>query len=132
MVSGEHPFHEDNDSQMVLFKNICKGNIHCPDHLEASDEFYHLVSKSLIVSGQNRIGSLNGCEEIRAHEWFDKLDFDSFRKRELEAPWKPDAEEEQHTLGDGEELKMKQNEETISDEEQSVFSDFGIVLCTNY
>lgn len=125
VVSGEHPFYENLDSQVNLFKKICKGNIFVPDDLEASDEFYDLVTKSFKVDGQKRIGALNGCDEIRAHKWFENFDFESLRKRKLVAPWKPDVDEEQQMLGDGQKLIMNSNERTVSEEEELLFADFG-------
>jgi hypothetical protein len=37
----------------------------------------------------NRIGSVNGIEEIKAHPWFADLSFEKLVNKQLEVPFKP-------------------------------------------
>ena len=41
-----------------------------------------------------RLGTVNGVEQIKEHEWFKEIDFKKLENRELEPPFVPDVSED--------------------------------------
>lgn len=85
---GFPPFHASTPEN--VFQNILARNIHWPDPEEdiASEEAKDLINKLLELDPKERLGSNkedkydSGGDEVRAHEWFADIEWDSLREDE--------------------------------------------------
>ncbi|KAI4161580.1 MAG: hypothetical protein LQ342_004721 [Letrouitia transgressa] len=86
---GYPPFHADTPDK--VFENILERRIDWPDEEElsvVSDEAKDLMKKLITVNPQERLGSnmqekfLSGGEEVRKHEWFASINWDTLLQDE--------------------------------------------------
>ncbi len=86
---GQPPFHADTPEE--VFQHILARKIHWPpedDEVEVSDEGKDLINKLICLDPQERLGSnkdekyADGGEEIKAHPWFDGMNWDTLREDE--------------------------------------------------
>lgn len=61
MLVGNPPFFDPNPYR--VYKKIIKGDYETPSDI--SDTAKELISRLLNQNQQERLGSLNGCEEVR-------------------------------------------------------------------
>ncbi|KAG8631740.1 hypothetical protein KVT40_000880 [Elsinoe batatas] len=85
---GYPPFHAPTPE--IVFQNILARNILWPEAEEdcASDDAKDLINKLLVLDPKQRLGAnnddryANGGDEIRAHPWFEDIDWDTLREDE--------------------------------------------------
>ena len=53
-----------------------------------------LFVKLLDKNAATRLGTSNGVDQIKEHEWFKDIDFTKLENRELEPPFVPDVSED--------------------------------------
>ena len=87
MFFGIPPFFCDNQEKM--YQLITRAELRFPKKINISDEAKDLLQKLLIKNQDERLGSKNGFNEIRAHPFFKGLDFTALEHRKIEAPYKP-------------------------------------------
>jgi serine/threonine protein kinase len=89
-VAGYSPFADPpNNDQMVICRNILKGEVAFPAHVKDKD-LRDLILKLLVKDVPRRFGCLlGGAQDIRQHRFFRPLDFDELFARRVAAPWKP-------------------------------------------
>ena len=52
--------------------------------------WYDLLQRFFVIDPSTRLGSLaRGIDEIYSHLWYDSIDFDALRHKDLTAPWVP-------------------------------------------
>jgi protein kinase A len=101
MIAGENPFYFDGMDQVDLYESICHEKYY-PFPTKPSKELVDLVNGLLEKDPAQRLGMLvGGSKDILQHKWFDGLDLDKVRARQVKAPWIPPEEEED--FGDEEE-----------------------------
>lgn len=92
MLSCESPFFYEGIEQMELFRSIVDD--YCPNLTDVSSSANDLVKHLLEKDPTDRIGTLaRGERDILHHSWFSSLSLIHLRKRELEAPWKPNVKD---------------------------------------
>ncbi len=89
-VAGYSPFADPpNNDQMVICRNILKGEVAFPAHVKDKD-LRDLIQKLLVKDVPRRLGCLlGGAQDIRQHRFFRPLDFDELFARRVQAPWRP-------------------------------------------
>ncbi|QDZ17804.1 protein kinase [Chloropicon primus] len=86
MMNGLPPFYDPNMTEM--YKKIIHQPLNFPSFFSASAK--DLLSKLLERNPEKRLGSGEGdVEEIKAHPFFESIDWDKLYKREVETPFKP-------------------------------------------
>ena len=86
MLAGYPAFWADNP--LSIYEKILAGKIYFPDHIEpvARD----LIQRLLTADLTRRLGNLKGgVKDIMDHPFFDGVDWDSVRRREIPAPIVP-------------------------------------------
>jgi len=88
MITGENPFYCEGMDQMTLFQSIVQDDYEAPEG--ASPEATAIISKFLAKDPTQRLGSLTrGEREIFEQPWFEEIDLQALRHRQIEAPWVP-------------------------------------------
>ena len=86
MMNGLPPFYDPNMTEM--YKKIIHSPLNFPSFFSASAK--DLLSKLLERNPEKRLGSgETDVEEIKAHPFFESIDWDQLYKREVETPFKP-------------------------------------------
>jgi serine/threonine protein kinase len=92
-LCGYPPFDSDDQdpvhvcNNIINWKNTLSFSKECTSRL--SKECMSFV-KALICNPEQRLGSRNGAQELKAHKWFTNAEIDFERIRELEAPFVPE------------------------------------------
>ena len=82
MLVGIPPYFTDN--QEMIFKNIEKGDLQIPKFV--SDKAKTLLKALLKKEPEERLGSKNDVEEIKAHEYFRDINWNDVYDRKLSPP----------------------------------------------
>jgi serine/threonine protein kinase len=127
MVTGESPFYYEGMDQMTLFRSIVEDDFEPP--LNASPVAADIIAKFLVKDPTQRLGSLvRGEREIFEHDWFNDIDLQALRGREIKAPWVPEIKDAFDTswFDDWNHLedKTKLIYRPISEEDMELFKDF--------
>ncbi|XP_031757005.1 serine/threonine-protein kinase N2-like [Xenopus tropicalis] len=84
----QFPFDAEDD--MELFESIRNDRPALTEEL--SEEAQCLILRLLEKNPCDRLGSSEaGAEEVKAHEFFEDIDWEEFLERELMPPFKPDV-----------------------------------------
>ena len=129
MIAGYTPFFDDGMDQITLFRRICKSQYQFPPAGVMSMEVEDLLQRFFELDPANRLGSLaRGIDEIYSHLWYDPIDFDALRHKEIRAPWKPSIKDPLDKSNfenwDHLEDKVKQVHPPLTPEQQAVFKDY--------
>jgi cGMP-dependent protein kinase 1 len=84
MICGPLPF--EGEDQIQLFKKILRDPVVFPDYVE-DKEGIAIMTKLLDKNPETRMN----CQEVKAHPFFDKFDWDGLLSRTLMPPFKPDS-----------------------------------------
>jgi cGMP-dependent protein kinase len=90
MLTGTTPFVDPSGRQdtRVVINNILRKDISFPNKVDKLSR--SLVIKLLNRNPGKRLGSLSGGgEQVRAHPYFDGIDWPSLLDRKVKMPWKP-------------------------------------------
>ncbi|PIC42873.1 hypothetical protein B9Z55_009809 [Caenorhabditis nigoni] len=92
MLTGGPPFTAENRRKTI--DKILKGRLTLPAYL--SNEARDLIKKLLKRHVDTRLGAgISDAEEIKAHPFFQKTDWNLVYQRRLEAPFKPEIENDE-------------------------------------
>lgn len=122
MLAGYPPFYDESGG-FGTYKKILKGNVEYPDWftIDAVD----LISKLLVADITKRYGNLHaGAKDIMHHRYFDGIDWDAARKKEIQVPMIPDIEGEDDTSYFEEYDEDDEDMDDIGPEEQKLFANF--------
>lgn len=83
----------------VKFPDPVKHKIQMSDEVKdlinkVGSGFMTLFVKLLDKNAATRLGTSNGVDQIKEHEWFKDIDFTKLENRELEPPFVPDVSED--------------------------------------
>lgn len=95
MCCGWLPFYADNTQQM--YKNIAFGKIRFPKEV-LSAEGRSFVKGLLNRNPKHRLGATNDARELRAHPFFQDIDWNLLRTKLIPPPFKPHLTSETDTL----------------------------------
>lgn len=88
MIAGRTPFYDplmaDNLQQQSIYDNILHGDVVLPNW-----DVPDVVLKLLDVDVHRRLGADGGAAQVKRDAFFDDVNFDALRRRELIAPWTP-------------------------------------------
>jgi protein kinase A len=95
MITGENPFHFDGMDQVALFEAICYEDYYAiSSEKSPSQPLLNLVSGLLEKDPAQRLGMLaGGSKDIIHHKWFEGMNLEKLRSKEIRAPWRPVEEE---------------------------------------
>jgi len=96
MLSGVPPFSEDTEKRHTIFEQILNERVEMPEyfHPHAKD----LISRLLIPDSSARLGCLKGgVGEIKKHEWFAGLDWQSLLEKRSGGPLNPEINKDGDT-----------------------------------
>ena len=86
MAAGYPPFSARDP--MKIYEKIVAGKYNCPQHF--SKGLKDLVSNMIQVDRTKRFGELkNGTRDVKGHEWFKTMDWDSLLQKKLKPVFKP-------------------------------------------
>ncbi|KAK6457674.1 kinase-like domain-containing protein [Scheffersomyces xylosifermentans] len=86
MCCGWSPFYADNTQQM--YKNIAFGKVRFPKEI-LSAEGRSFVKGLLNRNPKHRLGAIKDARELRAHAFFNDIDWDLLRAKSIPPPFKP-------------------------------------------
>jgi hypothetical protein len=87
MLVGIPPFYDKKNDLIESF--ILNKEVQYPNNVNISDTAKDLISKLLNKQSDKRLGSNNGFEEIKKHEFFKDINFDDLINKKINAPYKP-------------------------------------------
>jgi protein kinase A len=89
LLIGSNPF--ISDDPLVLYQNIIECKIRFP-YIEVSARSF--ISQLLQAESSLRIGTLaGGVDEVKSHQFFDKLNFSKIQKMEVKSPINVDIDD---------------------------------------
>lgn len=93
ILDGSTPFDWEGASQRDVFECIINCDYKCPDYF--SDDAKDIIGKLLVKDDNERLGtnSPRGHLDVMEHSWFDSISFKKLRKKEINAPWVPQAKD---------------------------------------
>lgn len=94
MCCGWSPFYAENTQQM--YKNIAFGKVRFPKEI-LSTEGRSFVKGLLNRNPKHRLGSLNDARELKAHPFFQDVDWDLLKTKSIPPPFKPHISSESDT-----------------------------------
>lgn len=92
MLVGYPPFFDHNPYK--IYKKVVQGEYLVPEVV--GNDAKDLIAKLLVGNPDNRLG-IRGGLEVRAHAWFDGVEFDVVMKKEIPAPWVPSLKNSEDT-----------------------------------
>lgn len=89
-VAGYSPFADhDNNDQMVICRNILKGEVDFPPHFK-DEKLKDLILRLLVKDIARRLGCMRGgAGDIKSHRFFRDVDWEALLAKKIPAPWKP-------------------------------------------
>jgi serine/threonine protein kinase len=131
MICGLTPFYKDGMDQLSLFRAVVKGHFKFPKSRKEifSEPSKDLISRMLVVDPHRRLGSLAGGEkDIFRAAWFNEINFDKLKRKEIPAPWVPTIKDPLDTSNfenwDHLDDKAKANDPPISPKDEEIFKNF--------
>ena len=129
MIAGYTPFYDHGIDQITLFRRICQGHYRFPPAGVMSMEVEDLLQRFFVIDPSNRLGSLaRGIDEIYSHLWYDSIDFDALRHKDLTAPWVPKIKDplDRSNFNSWDHLndKTKQTHPPLTAEQQKIFGEY--------
>lgn len=94
MCCGWSPFYADNTQQM--YKNIAYGKVRFPKEV-LSTEGRSFVKGLLNRNPKHRLGAINDARELKAHPFFQDIDWNLLRAKNIPPPFKPHISSETDT-----------------------------------
>lgn len=94
MCCGWSPFYADNTQQM--YKNIAFGKVRFPKEV-LSPEGRSFVKGLLNRNPKHRLGAINDARELKAHPFFQDIDWTLLRAKNIPPPFKPHISSETDT-----------------------------------
>lgn len=89
MLTGLPPFYDENTNEM--YRKILNEPLHFPsDKRVMPDTARDLLERLLDRNGDRRLGA-NGAAEIKAHKFFDKIDWRKLLERKYDPVFKPNV-----------------------------------------
>lgn len=94
MCCGWSPFYAENTQQM--YKNIAFGKVRFPKEV-LSPEGRSFVKGLLNRNPRHRLGSQNDARELKAHPFFQDVDWEALKQKKIPPPFKPHLSSETDT-----------------------------------
>lgn len=94
MLAGYPPFYDE--TPFGIYQKILAGRIDFPRHFDVQAKA--LIRKLLTADRTQRLGCLrNGAEDVKAHKWWGRLNWDAVFKCQIPAPFVPEVRGENDT-----------------------------------
>lgn len=96
MISGYTPFYKDGMEQISLFRAIVRGHVKYPRTRGElfTEKSKDLINRMLVIDPTQRLGSLaRGEKDIYRSAWFEEIDFEELKRKEIAAPWIPNIKD---------------------------------------
>lgn len=92
LLTGYPPFHSIDDEE--LFSQILRSSIKFPIGSCISDEAKDFVTRLLERDPAKRLGAQGDVEEVKAHDFFSDVNWNTVYKKQMQLPFAPDVEEQ--------------------------------------
>lgn len=92
LLTGYPPFHSIDEDE--LFSQILKSPIKFPIGSCISNEAKDFVTRLLDRDPAKRLGAQGGVEEVKTHEFFSDVNWNTVYKKQMQLPFAPDVEEQ--------------------------------------
>lgn len=93
MIVGFAPFYTGSSDNRKMYKYIQRSKVFFPDpqkhKIYISDSCKAFIAKCLAKDPADRLGAHNDVDEVLQHDWFEDLDLDAVRAREIEPDYLP-------------------------------------------
>jgi serine/threonine protein kinase len=86
MIHGLPPYYNRNREKM--YRSILHDKLEFPDHMNTECKDF---LRSLLIRDPNLRLGYNGVDEIKAHQYFQNIDWVKLDKKELDPPYRPDV-----------------------------------------
>ncbi|GAA6005845.1 hypothetical protein JCM11491_004031 [Sporobolomyces phaffii] len=89
LLAGYPPFYADHP--LEIYEKILAGKFSVPPHIDpvARD----LIRRLLTADLTKRLGNLSGgAQDVKAHRWFEGVDWDAVKRKEIRAPIIPETQ----------------------------------------
>ena len=83
LLHGEPPFFSDDIN--MLYQNIKQGQINFNQEVQLQNSTKDLIRSLMSLNVKNRIGSVNGLDEIKAHSFYQDFDWEKLHKKQLKS-----------------------------------------------
>ena len=129
MITGNTPFYKEGMDQISLFRGIVKGRYKFPKAGVMTEAAEDLCARILVTDPSRRMGSLaGGAKDIFRSGWFDDIDFEALKRKDVEAPWIPKIKDPLDTQNfenwDHLDDKTKSKDPPISRKDDAIFTTF--------
>jgi len=89
MLTGLPPFYSTSGDQREIFFNILNKSVRLPTN--ASYTARDIILGLLQKNKDNRLGTLNGVEEIKNHEFFRSINWKDLENKKIKPPFNPNV-----------------------------------------
>ena len=121
MLAGYPPFYDDNP--MGIYQKIMDGYYEFPPHIEPKAR--DLIKSFLCADRSLRLGfAKNGAEEVKAHKWFNGVDWRMVMFRGVAPPWVPRIRNLVDTQYFDRYAESQESHTMPTDDQQRYFVDF--------
>ena len=123
MLAGYPPFYDDDP--MGTYQRILHGKLEFPSHFSRASR--DLVKKLLQSDLSKRYGNLKGgAKDIKAHPWYQNMDFTALVNKRVSAPIKPivKGEDDTSNFDDYSDVGPIEHEFVLTADNQQLFEDF--------
>jgi len=124
MLFGLPPFYTKDQNTQKMFQAIREREVLWNSKVKLSDEGKDLILKLLAKDPEERLGT-NDAEEIKAHKWFNDINWANLVQKKCVPPFKPKVASDYDTDNFDEEF-------TSEDAMNSVLPDTNMVLVNKY
>lgn len=90
---GQLPPHYAEEDDKNLYNRVLYEELTFPEHM--SEHAKEMCAALLCRDPKNRLGSVGDAEEIKAHPFWENLDWEKVLAREMTPPFRPDVESQQ-------------------------------------
>ena len=93
MIVGFPPFYTGSSNNNKMYELIKTKPVFFPDAkkhgIAMSDDCKDFITKCLKKDSKDRIGTVNGVEEILSHSWFASIDRNALLNKKIDPKFKP-------------------------------------------
>lgn len=118
LLSGKTPFTTSDDGTKI----VGEAEVAIKKLEHVSSEVGDFILNTLNPDPTKRLGSKNGVKELINHAWFNKFDWSSFRKKEMESPFLPNTKKENYRQIPKD--PSSGTKKGLTDEEQKLFEKY--------
>ena len=126
MLIGITPFNHKN--RQTMMNKIKNAKVVFPDrkkyNFQYSEEIQDFIIKLLKKDRSKRLGTADDSEEVLKHKVFENIDVEALTNKSIEAPYKPEFEEQTAVVSKNSRASFLQGESNSAEPKRDVFENF--------